>query len=212
MNRPWFPFWPRDYLADTQHLTTAEHGAYCLLILHYWTTGGLVDDDDELARITRQPLKSWRRMRPTIARFFHDGWRHKRIDQDIAKLGQVVAKRQAAGSIGGTRASINRQRGQQLLDRDGSKSYSKPRSKTAANEQQELQQKSSDATATKEELLTPVSGAARARGDEIPNKSTAEIAEPPAGFAEKAREAVQKSSGIASGALVSTMQAKGWVK
>ena len=163
MKRPWFPFWPRDYLADTQHLSTAEHGAYCLLILHYWQQGGLPDVDAELAKITRLPVVAWRRMRPTIQAFFHDGWQHKRIDQDIAKLDTVVAKRSAAGSIGGTRASINRRIGQQLLHRNSSNTSSNTSSKTAAIVQQTGQQNSSNRVATKEDILTPVSGTARAR-------------------------------------------------
>ena len=112
MKHPWFPFWPGDYLADTAHLSTLEHGAYLLLIFHYWINGGLPVDDEALARIARLPLKSWRAIRPTIEKFFEmPGWRHRRIEADLDKLGRVKIRRQVAGSIGGTRSAIARARG-----------------------------------------------------------------------------------------------------
>lgn len=33
MPRPWLPFYPADYLADTRDLDVAEHGAYVLLLI-----------------------------------------------------------------------------------------------------------------------------------------------------------------------------------
>jgi uncharacterized protein YdaU (DUF1376 family) len=99
-----------DYLADTRHLTTIQHGAYLLLIAAYWVRGSLPDDEIELANITGLSLKEWRRHRPALQKLFHSGWQHSRIDTEIARSMDKIAKRRLAGSKGGTVASINRHR------------------------------------------------------------------------------------------------------
>lgn len=96
----WMSFYPADYLADTGHLSTVEHGAYLLLIMHYWQNEGLPDDDRKLARIARMSMDEWDGVRDTIAEFFDDGWRHGRIDHEITTAQQTISKRSAAGKAG----------------------------------------------------------------------------------------------------------------
>jgi uncharacterized protein YdaU (DUF1376 family) len=96
MNRPWMPLYVADYRADTAHLNAAQHGAYLLLIMHYWSTGGLPADDAPLARIACMTPTEWRKARSIIAAFFADGWRHKRIDAELARAAEISSKRRAS--------------------------------------------------------------------------------------------------------------------
>jgi uncharacterized protein YdaU (DUF1376 family) len=91
----WMPFYVGDYLADTNRLTTEQHGAYLLLILDYWKSGPIPDDDDVLARITRLSSASWTNSRSVLVAFFKhaDGYlTHKRIDKEREKAISLADK------------------------------------------------------------------------------------------------------------------------
>jgi uncharacterized protein YdaU (DUF1376 family) len=93
----WMPFYIADYLADTGRLSAAEHGAYMLLIMEYWRTGGRIPNDDrQLARITRMTPEEWSQARPVIEAFFGPNWSHKRIDAEIANSESIMEKRSAS--------------------------------------------------------------------------------------------------------------------
>lgn len=108
MKRPWMPLYVGDYLGDTGHLTTAQHGAYLLLMMHYWRKGELPDDDRQLSKITKLPLKAWHEYRPTLQDFFHSGWKHKRIDAELERMMRVSEKRAIAGQKGGLGSALSR--------------------------------------------------------------------------------------------------------
>lgn len=107
---PWMPFYPADYLASTGHLTCAQHGAYLLLILHYWSKGGLPTDERQLARIARMTGREWRSSRDVLAAFFGAEWRHERIEKELEKAIAKSAKRAVYGSRGGTAKSLKSRR------------------------------------------------------------------------------------------------------
>lgn len=93
------PFYVADYMADTAHLSTIEHGAYLLLIMSYWRQGGLPNDDSRLARIARMSAEEWASVRSTIVDLFSEGWAHKRIDSELAKAQEKSIKAISAGKM-----------------------------------------------------------------------------------------------------------------
>lgn len=108
----WMPFYVGDYLRDTGRLTTEGHGAYLLLILDYWASGGpLPDDDEQLAAVARLTAERWQKLKQLLAVYFTvaDGvWRHKRIDQELERAAAIAKSRQEAGKRGGKRSAIAR--------------------------------------------------------------------------------------------------------
>jgi len=107
MSRPWMPLYVADYLRDTRRLTAAEHGAYLLLIMEYWTSGALPDDDKQLCRIACMSAGEWRRARPNIEGFFQAGWKHKRIDAELAKSAEISSKRSASAKQKHSKSTAN---------------------------------------------------------------------------------------------------------
>jgi len=114
---PYMPLWVAEFLADTQKLDDRASWAYIAICMDYWLNGEPPRDDDaELARIARQPLSVWRRIRPTVERFFdcdENGfvsWRHGRVEAELIKAKAKSEKRAEAGRAGG-QASRARARG-----------------------------------------------------------------------------------------------------
>ena len=102
------PLYVADYLRDTRKLTTAEHGAYLLLIMEYWTAGELPADDRQLSRIVGMTAPEWRKAKPNVQSFFTDGWRHKRIDHELREAERISNAGRKAGL-----ASANARRNKQ---------------------------------------------------------------------------------------------------
>lgn len=106
----WMPLYIADYLADTMHLSTEEHGAYLLLIMHYWRNGGPIKNDKiflkKITKISEKKLKN-------ILEFFEekDGYlHHKRIDNELAKAvenKEKQRKRTEAATLARTQRNDN---------------------------------------------------------------------------------------------------------
>jgi hypothetical protein len=82
---PYMQLYIADYLADTMHLSTEEHGAYLLLMFNYWQTGKAIPKN-RLAKIARVSDARWKELEAAIKEFFEeegDSWVHIRIERDI---------------------------------------------------------------------------------------------------------------------------------
>jgi uncharacterized protein YdaU (DUF1376 family) len=129
----WMPIYIGDYLADTGHLTTTQHGAYLLLLMHYWRKRELPVDDKQLAAIAKLPLRIWLDTKETLQAFFHDGWKHKRLEEEIQKRLVVSEKRAAAGSEGGKSRGKKEANASVLLKQTGSMTQSQLPSEAKAS-------------------------------------------------------------------------------
>ena len=90
------PFYVGDYLGDTSHLSTIEHGAYMLLLMHYWSHGGLPDNEKQLARIVRMTNQEWRSAKPVLAAFFGKKWTHKRVKVELDRAARYSERQRKA--------------------------------------------------------------------------------------------------------------------
>jgi len=111
---PYIQLYVSDYLADTAHLTTEEHGAYLLLIFNYWQRGKpLPNNDKRLAMIARLSNERWTDVKETLSEFFNvtlTEWEHHRIDRDLYS---VSGKSNAASIAGKASAEARRLKKQQ---------------------------------------------------------------------------------------------------
>ena len=96
---PYIQLYVADYLADTQHLTAEEHGAYMLLIFNYWQTGKPLKVS-RLQSLARMFNDRWTDVHETLSEFFEevDGvWIHKRIEMDLEAVKAKSKKNSDAG-------------------------------------------------------------------------------------------------------------------
>ena len=82
------PLYIGDYLADTARLTTEQHGAYLLLLMDYWRSGKLPDNDQVLAQISKLSPDAWSNAKAMLLQFFsiEDGYLvHARVEKELSK-------------------------------------------------------------------------------------------------------------------------------
>jgi uncharacterized protein YdaU (DUF1376 family) len=95
-----------DYSKDTGHLSVTEHGAYRLLLDHYYSTeAGLPSAIDKLCRIARAFSRPERDAVARVASEFFEERNgvliQKRVDKELAEYRRLKEKNAANGALGG---------------------------------------------------------------------------------------------------------------
>lgn len=105
MSVPFMQLYVADYLGDTRHLTTEQHGAYLLLLMTMWRAGGsLPDDDRKLARLVGCTGSRWAKIRAEVMEFFvssEGSITNPRLTLELEKASEKAIKRAEVGSRGG---------------------------------------------------------------------------------------------------------------
>lgn len=119
------PLYVGDYMADTLHLTTQEHGAYLLLLMAMWRAGGkLPADDKRLSCLARCSDAEWLAIKETVMEFFYRGTgvertfnRNRRLDHELEKYQLRVESAKRAGKASGLkRSSKNNDEGSTVVE------------------------------------------------------------------------------------------------
>lgn len=106
---PYFPFYPDDFASDgdVEAMSTAQVGAYILLLCKAWReepVGSVPDDDRRLARWARMTPEEWSEAKSAVLAPFalrNDGrWHQPRMAREFMKLRESSRRRAEAGAAG----------------------------------------------------------------------------------------------------------------
>ena len=94
---PWFP---RDYIAATRHMTLAQRGAYCDLLFYQWEMGPLPEDTGALCRLLGCSSKEFSAIWRAVGQKFvatAEGYVNSRLEEHRSKSKQLSTDRSQAG-------------------------------------------------------------------------------------------------------------------
>jgi uncharacterized protein YdaU (DUF1376 family) len=162
---PYMQLYVSDYLADTMHLDTEQHGAYLLLIMNYWQTAKPIPKN-RLQAITRVSNDRWSSVELSLNEYFNDTgthWVHSRIDADIKMVEEAQAQRSSAGKAS---AEAKKRLRQAQLKRNGNekstvvevplqRSHNENSSKENRLEENRIEENIKDTKALKRSVFKP---------------------------------------------------------
>ena len=141
----WMPMYFSDWLGDTMHLSTVQHGAYFLLAANYWITRKpLVDDNDLLAAITKTTMQDWLAMRPVIEKFFiaeNEVLYHARLELELQTAQAKYKKAVESGRRGGKAKALAsaRKKPEQTLQQKSTKPLAKSYTTTTTTTKKDIE-------------------------------------------------------------------------
>lgn len=137
----WMPLFISDYLGDTMHLSTEEHGAYLLLLMAAWKNAGkLPADEKTLKAITKLGDKSWKESRSVLLAFFFElngSLRNNRVDAELTRTKVLIEQRSEAGKA--SAAKKKQERIGQQIGNENSTSVERDAERDTARNRRQLQ-------------------------------------------------------------------------
>lgn len=110
----WFKLYIGDYQRDTAHLSVTEHGAYLLMLQHYYATEKPLPTGKALHRMLRAQDKAEREAIDTVAAQFWtetpDGLVNGRADAEITKAGAQAETNRAIAQARESRRKVEREK------------------------------------------------------------------------------------------------------
>lgn len=108
MSRPFMPWFIGDYLRDTGHLNTEQHGAYLLLLAHCWQHECIPASAGERAAIAKLTPARWKAVCAPINRFFNEDGTQKRVTKEIERTERAIEQRRNAGQRSGVSRTLKK--------------------------------------------------------------------------------------------------------
>lgn len=125
---PYMQLFIADYLADTMHLSTEEHGAYLLLMFNYWQTGRSIPKS-RLSKIARLSNDRWSSVEPSLKEFFNDNgteWVHDRIERDLEMVRSSQRQKSDAGKASARARKVKKSTAEKREGNDRSTGVNNP--------------------------------------------------------------------------------------
>lgn len=116
----WMAFDVGDYVSNTMHLTTRQHGGYILLICAAWNGKGFLPGTDAgLMMITKLQPKEWKDDGPVLKNFLTrrgDAWVHERVEFEWKDACALIGAKSKAGKKGARKRWEGRANGKPMAD------------------------------------------------------------------------------------------------